>query len=125
MSIAFYFCACIRTYIQVSVEVFGDKTMTMLRSRSFLWIACALFLGCTHGGEQQQEEEYEVSAFTRMGPVRNVLKARSNVIDSMSLMESLRGGASENLDETIRQLGVQFGPDFLNAIEQVRCYGSL
>jgi hypothetical protein len=100
---------------------FVDKTETMpMLRRSFLWIACELLLWCTHGEEQQHEEEYEVSAFARMGPVRNVLKARSNVIDSMSLMESLRGGASENLDETIRQLGVQFGPDFLNAIEQVR-----
>lgn len=61
---------------------------------------------------------FGICSHARMSPVQNVLKRSSFMTED--LVESLRGGASENIDETIHQLGVQFGPDFLNAIEQVR-----
>jgi len=83
--------------------------------RGLIIVYLAVIVCLAHG--RIDEEEYEVPAFARMGQVRDVLKRSVGV--SM-IMESLRGGASENLDDTIAQLGIKFGSDFLNAIEQVR-----
>lgn len=81
-----------------------------------LAIATAL-IECLLYATADEEEEYEIPAFARMPPVRQVMtRSSNNVVLDVNLM---RGGASENLDATIAQLGIQYGSAFLNAIEQV------
>jgi len=89
------------------------KNATMATRCCSLSVFLAFIVCLVHASIE--EEEYEVPAFAKMPPVRNVLKRSAD-----NIVETLRGGASENIEDTIAQLGLKYGPNFLNAIEQVR-----
>jgi tetratricopeptide (TPR) repeat protein len=80
-------------------------------------LTVAAIAACQTLGSAIEQEEYEIPPFARMPPVRKVLHRVSSSLVTM-MDDSLRGGASENLIDTIAKLGDKFGSDFLDAIEQ-------